>query len=94
MIIPTSKWDLIMRSVTISSYLPGRIRLYSKKLVGNADLGRKVYAYIASYKEIDKVDVNVLTGSVLIIYRPQVLRTNRELVRVENYIMSHVERRR
>ncbi|MCI5658530.1 MAG: hypothetical protein SOX16_05555 [Megasphaera elsdenii] len=94
MIIPTSKWDLIMRSVTISSYLPGRIRLYSKKLVGNADLGRKVYAYIASYKEIDEVDINVLTGSVLIIYRPQVLRTNRELVRVENYIMSHVERRR
>ena len=92
MIIPTSKWDLIMRSVTISSYLPGRIRLYSKKLVGNADLGRKVYAYIASYKEIDKVDV--LTGSVLITYRPQVLRANRELVRVENYIMSHVERRR
>lgn len=94
MIIPTSKWDLIMRTVTISSYLPGRIRLYSKKLVGNADLGRKVYAYIASYKEIDEVDINVLTGSVLIIYRPQVLRTNRELVRVENYIMSHVERRR
>lgn len=94
MIIPTSKWDLIMRSVTISSYLPGRIRLYSKKLVGNADLGRKVYAYIASYKEIDEVDINVLTGSVLIIYRPQVLRTNRELVRVENYITSHVERRR
>lgn len=94
MIIPTSKWDLIMRSVTISSYLPGRIRLYSKKLVGNADLGRKVYAYIASYKEIDEVDINVLTGSVLIIYRPQVLRTNRELVRLENYIMSHVERRR
>lgn len=94
MIIPTSKWDLIMKSVTISSYLPGRIRLYSKKLVGNADLGRKVYAYIASYKEIDEVDINVLTGSVLIIYRPQVLRTNRELVRVENYIMSHVERRR
>ncbi len=94
MIIPTSKWDLIMRSVTISSYLPGRIRLYSKKLVGNADLGRKVYAYIASYKEIDKVDINVLTGSVLIIYRPQVLRTNRELVRVENYIMNHAERRR
>ena len=94
MIIPTSKWDLIMRSVTISFYLPGRIRLYSKKLVGNADLGRKVYAYIASYKEIDEVDINVLTGSVLIIYRPQVLRTNRELVRVKNYIMSHVERRR
>ena len=74
--------------------LPGRIRLHSKKLIGNAELGRKVYAYIASYKEIDKVDVNVLTGSVLITYRPQVLQANRELVRVENYIMTHVERRR
>ncbi len=94
MLIPTSKWDLIMRAVSISSYLPGRIRLHSKKLIGNAELGRKVYAYIASYKEIDEVDINVLTGSVLIIYRPQVLRTNRELVRVENYIMHHAERRR
>ena len=91
MIIPTLKWDLIMRAVSISSYLPGRIRLHSKKLIGNAELGRKVYSYIASYKEIDKVDV---TGSVLITYRPQVLRANRELVRVENYIMTHVERRR
>ena len=61
-----------MRAVSISSYLPGRIRLHSKKLIGNAELGRKVYAYIASYKEIDEVDINVLTGSVLIIYRPQV----------------------
>ena len=54
MFIPTSKWDFIIRSVSISSYLPGRIRLHSKKLIGNAELGRKVYAYIASYKEIDK----------------------------------------
>ncbi|MGN0948371.1 MAG: HMA2 domain-containing protein [Megasphaera sp.] len=93
MIIPTSKWDFIIRAVRISSYIPGRIRLHSKKLVGNAELGRKVYAYVASYEEIDKVDVNVLTGSVLITYRPQVLRTNRELARVENYIMTHAERR-
>ena len=93
MFIPTSKWDFIIRSVSISSYLPGRIRLHSKKLIGYAELGRKVYAYIASYKEIDNVDINVLTGSVLITYRPQLLRTNRELVRVENYIRTHAERR-
>ena len=78
MFIPTSKWDFIIRSVSISSYLPGRIRLHSKKLIGNAELGRKVY---------------VLTGSVLITYRPQLLRTNGELVRVENYIRTHAERR-
>lgn len=93
MFFPVSKWDFIIRTVQISSYIPGRIRLYSPKLMGNAELGRKVYAYIASYREIDSVDVNVLTGSVLITYRPERLRTNSELARVENYIMTHVERR-
>lgn len=91
--LPVSKWDIIIRAVQISSYIPGRIRLHSRKLIGNAELGRKVYAYIASYKEIDKVDINVVTGSILIVYRPDVLRMNTELARVEQYIMSHVERR-
>ena len=91
--LPVSKWDIIIRVVQISSYIPGRIRLHSRKLIGNAELGRKVYAYIASYKEIDKVDINVVTGSILIVYRPDVLRMNTELARVEQYIMSHVERR-
>ncbi len=93
MFLPVSKWDIIIRAVQISSYIPGRIRLHSRKLIGNAELGRKVYAYIASYKEIDKVDINVVTGSILIVYRPDVLRMNTELARVEQYIMSHVERR-
>lgn len=93
MFLPVSKWDFIIRAVHVSSYLPGRIRLYSPKLVGNAELGRKVYAYVASYREIDNVDVNVLTGSILITYRPERLRTNSELARVENYIMTHAERR-
>lgn len=93
MFLPVSKWDFIIRTVHVSSYLPGRIRLYSPKLVGNAELGRKVYAYVASYREIDNVDVNVLTGSILITYRPERLRTNSELARVENYIMTHAERR-
>lgn len=93
MFLPVSKWDIIIRAVQISSYIPGRIRLHSRNLIGNAELGRKVYAYIASYKEIDKVDINVVTGSILIVYRPDVLRMNTELARVEQYIMSHVERR-
>lgn len=88
-----SKWDFIIRTVQISSYIPGRIRLHSKKLIGNAELGRKVYAYVASYTEIDAVDVNIATGSVLIKYRPQQLRSNGELARVEQYIMNHAERR-
>lgn len=89
-----SKWDLIIRAVRISSYIPGRIRLHSRKLVGDRELCRKVYAYIASYREIDKVEVNPVTGSVLIQYRPHILRTNADLLRVEEYIRSHAERRR
>lgn len=92
-VLPISKWDFIIRAVRISAYIPGRIRLYSRKLVGNAELARKIYAYVASYKEIDKVEINTVTGSVLILYRPQVLRSNAELARVEQYIMTHVERR-
>lgn len=93
-VLPVSKWDFIIRTVKISSYMPGRIRLYSQKLVGNRELAGKVYAYIASYMEIDKVEVNTATGSVLILYRPHILRTNKELARAEQYIMNHAERRR
>lgn len=93
MFLPVSKWDFIIRAVQISSYIPGRIRLHSRKLIGNTELSRKVYAYIASYKEIDNVDINIVTGSILIVYRPEILRMNTELARVEQYIMSHVERR-
>lgn len=92
-VLPVSKWDFIIRAMRISSYLPGRIRLYSRKLVGNAELAGKIYAYVASYREIDKVEINIVTGSVLILYRPQVLRSNAELARVEQYIMNHAERR-
>lgn len=93
MLLPVSKWDFIIRVVQVSSYIPGRIRLYSNKLIGNTELSHKVYAYVASYKEIDKVDINIVTGSILITYRPELLRSNKELAKVEQYIMNHVERR-
>ena len=44
-------------------------------------------------KQFDKVEINIVTGSVLILYRPQALRSNAELARVEQYIMNHAERR-
>ena len=80
-----SKWDIIMRSVQISSYIPGRIRLRSRRLIG--------YAYISNYHEIDSVEVNMVTGSVLITYRPALLRTNHELAKMEQYVVKHIERR-
>ena len=94
MLLPLSKWDLLIRMVRVTSYIPGRIRFYSNTLVGNTERCRQVYAHVASYKEIDSVEVNAVTGSVLIQYRPAVLRANPELARVEIYVNDHVERRR
>ena len=88
-----SKWDFISRTVSVRSYIPGRIRLQSKRLINNQSLVRQVYEHISAYKEIETVEVNPLTGSVLLTYKPDVLRANRELAEVEQYIMNHVERR-
>ncbi|ERT57803.1 HMA2 domain-containing protein [Megasphaera vaginalis (ex Srinivasan et al. 2021)] len=88
------QWQFFLRSLIVSSYLPGRIRLHSRFLIGNSILCKAVYTRIASYKEIDLVEVNKATGSVLISYNPAVLRKNADLVYMENYFKNRVERSR
>ena len=89
--IPTSKIDLIVRNVEISSYMPGRIRLYSQKLVNNPALAKEITGELTSFSEIDEVNTNTVTGSVLIKYEPARLRRNNELLKAESYIMSHAK---
>ena len=91
--IPTSRLDLFIRSVEIASYLPGRVRLYSKKLVGSPALAGEVEAHLGSFPEISGVETSTDTGSILIRYVPDTLRRNPELRRVEEYIMTHARRR-
>ena len=91
--IPTNKLDIFIRSVEISSYLPGRVRLYSKNLVNNAALEKEVQQRLLSFAEIEKVETNTLTGSILIGYRPEVLRRNSELKKVEQYIIAHAKKK-
>lgn len=88
--IPRNKIDMFVRSVEISSYIPGRVRLYSKSLIGNKEKCREVLEYLQSYAELGEIQVNELTGSILIKYNPQLLRKNKELSRVEEYIKTHV----
>ena len=87
--IPTGQLDLFIRSVEISSYLPGRIRLRSKNLVNNPGLERTVQARLSAFAEIDSVETSTMTGSILIKYAPERLRQNAELRKVEEYIISH-----
>jgi len=91
--IPTNKLDLFIRSVDISSYLPGRVRLYSNNLIGNAGLAMEVKNQLTSFIEIDQVEVNTTSGSILILYEPERLRCNAELRKVEEYIMTHARRK-
>lgn len=91
--IPTNKLDLFIRSVDISSYLPGRVRLYSNNLIGNAGLAREVESQLTAFAEIDRVETNTTSGSILILYEPETLRRNAELRKVEEYIMTHARRK-
>ena len=91
--IPTTKLDLFIRSVEISSYLPGRVRLHSKQLVGNPALEVEVQAQLGTFAELTNIETSTVTGSILIRYEPAVLRRNAELRKVEEYIMTHAKRR-
>ena len=90
--IPTSKMDWFLKSVTVGSYIPGRIRVYSKALINNAQLKLKVEETMAKYNELDKVTINTITGSVLIEYQPAKIKTNKELCEIEAYIKKRANR--
>jgi hypothetical protein len=87
------KWEFILRAVQISSYIPGRIRLRSSKLIGNTELGNKLTTMASEYPEIRKVEINTTTGSALILYNAQAVRVNSQFAKVEQYIKMHAERR-
>lgn len=84
--IPTTALDLFIRSVEISSYIPGRVRLHSKKLVNNPDLEQQVKAQLGAFAELDEIETSTVTGSILIKYKPEQLQKNAELRKVEDYI--------
>ncbi len=91
--IPTNRLDLFIRSVEIASYLPGRVRLYLKNMIGNPSMEREVQAYLAALEGIDGVETNAVTGSILIKYDPLQLQKNAELRKVEEYIRLHARRK-
>ena len=91
--IPHSALDLFIRSTDVASYMPGRVRLYSKQLVNNASLEQQVHERLNALTEIECVDTNIATGSILITYEPERLCANAELRCVEDYMRKHARRR-
>ena len=81
-----------MRSVEVASYIPGRIRLRSKKLIGNTNLEQKIKTQLGAYAEIESIETSTMTGSILIKYVPEILRQNADLLKAEKYFATHVKK--
>jgi Heavy metal associated domain 2 len=52
-------------------HIPGRIRLRAEALKGNSTCATSIAAWLGSVSGVEQVEVNSLTGSVLIYYRPE-----------------------
>lgn len=91
--VPTTTLDFFIRTVKVHSYLPGRVRLYSKKMVGDTALEEAVRKKLLAFSELSEVTTSAVTGSILIKYDPGVLRQNPELRKVEEYIIAHAKNR-
>lgn len=90
--IPTNKMEWFLEFVEVGSYLPGRIRVYSNKLVNNPSLKQQVEETMAKYKELDKVTINLLSGSVLIEYDPEKIKSNEELCSMEEFLRKKAKK--
>lgn len=73
--------------------MPGRVRLYSRQMIGNPALEEEVRRRLGALAELESVTTNAETGSILITYLPERLRANAELRRAEEYIVKHARRR-
>ena len=90
--IPTTRMEWFLKSVEVASYIPGRIRIYSRALINNPQLKLKVEQSLAKYPELDKFTINIISGSVLIEYRPENIKNNKDLCEMEIYVKTHVKR--
>ena len=50
--------------------IPGRVRMRVPEMKGNPDLAREIEKYLSDIKLVHRVEVNPLTGSVLVVYDP------------------------
>ena len=89
--LPPTKLGALIGSMRPAAYTPGRMRLYSRSLMGNEKLREQILAYFADCPEVDKVECSTLTGSVLITYEPEFFAENEELSQIEMYVKHHVQ---
>lgn len=89
--LPPTKLGALIGSMRPAAYTPGRMRLYSRSLIANEALAEQILMYFADCPEVEGVECNTLTGSVLITYEPEFLAESEELLQIEEYVKHHVQ---
>mgnify|MGYP002623880275 CR=1 FL=1 len=83
-----SSWDVFLGSVTVSSFIPGRIRCYSSLIENNQSNAEILRGAFAGIPAITEFKINVRTGSVLIVYSPDRVSESQSLRRIESALHS------
>lgn len=91
--LPHTQPDFFMRGVEIAFYMPGRIRLYCSHLEGNEHYKEHIAKYLRAFADVGRVQLNHVSGSVLITYDTEKIKEYPDLARVEDYISHHAPNR-
>lgn len=81
-----------LRGIKIVAFTEGRLRVRHDAFVGNESLARQAKEYVESFTGVTKASVNTLTGSLLVEYDPQKLRSKKGLLKLEAKISAKTRR--
>lgn len=87
--LPHTQPDFFLRGVDIAFYMPGRIRLYCPHLTGNEHYKEHIAKYLRAFADVGRVQLNHVSGSILITYDTEKIKEYPDLMRVEDYIKHH-----
>jgi hypothetical protein len=82
----TTLLKVLLNSVDILHFIPGRVRLYSKQLVHNTENIQKLTHYLHGISEIEQFTINSATGSILIEYDAHKIGQHPLITELENII--------
>lgn len=87
--LPHTQPDFFMRGVQIAFYMPGRMRLYCSQLTGNEQYKEHIANYLRAFADVGRVQLNHVSGSILITYDTEKIKAYPDLARVEAYVREH-----
>lgn len=78
--------------LNVASFVPGRIRCYSNLLKDNPQNALSLKNMFAKFDDLIDLQINTLTGSVLIKYEPCELIQHEALVKIEKELKHKFEK--